>query len=317
MQSSGFLRGPAHARRMRSLPSELQTLSQTQSGLLTAIQLRKHGFRRRDIDVRIARGDWQRVSATVVAVHNQPLDRAAQLWAAALHFERCGLGGQSALELLGLPVPVDQRIHVIGPRAGWYSPMPLVVPHTSTACEFSTGEPLHVDADLAVLQALRWAFSSAQSVHFSTWALQRGIVTIESLQARASQLKRSPGSGRMRERLAIVEPGVHSYNEFVFAQECRRRGLPEPIRQRRRTDGFGRDRYLDAEFEVNGHRVCVEIDGRQHLGTVQRMDDDLRANEIMIQGVPVLKVTSVALRLNSEPFFQQLQRLLSRWRRAA
>ena len=302
---------------MRSLPEELQVLSRHQSGLLTSAQLAAHGFQRREVDLRVNRGDWQRVSNTVVAVHAQPLDRRAELWAAALHFERCGLAGQSALELLGLPVPIDRRIHVIGPRAGWYSPMPLVIPHTSTACEFEEGQPQHVNADLAVLQALRWAVSRAQSVHFSTWAMQRGIVTIESLQALAHELKRSPGSARMRERLAIVEPGLHSYNEFVFARECRRRGLPEPRRQRRRTDGFGRDRYLDAEFEINGSKVCVEIDGRHHLEAVQHMADDLRANEIVIQGVRVLRVSSVTLNLNPEPFYEQLERLLESLARAA
>lgn len=288
-----------------------------QSGLLTHRQLAREGFRRRDVDIRISRGDWQRVSENVIAVHALPLDRKAELWAASLHFERCGLGGQSALEMLGLPAPVDRRIHVIGPRAGWYAPLPLVTPHTSTQCVFPFGDPLQVDVNLAVLQALRWAASDKQAVHFSTWALQRGLVTIESLLSRAASLKKSPGSARMLRRLRMLEPGVHSYNEFVFAQECRRRGVPEPTRQRRRKDAYGQDRYLDAEFVVNGHAVGVEIDGLQHLQTSQRMDDDLRANEIVLQGVPILRVSSLALHLNPEPFYEQLERALFDAHRAA
>lgn len=295
---------------MRALPEGLIELSRRQAGLLSSPQLASAGFRRRAIDLRVDRGDWRRVSATVIAVHTQPITREAELWSAALHFERCGLAGPSVLELHGLPVPHDRRIHMIGPRAGWYAPLPLVVPHTATDAVLAQAAPLRVELDLAVLQCLRWAITPRQAIYFATWAMQRGLVQLESLQACASGLKKSPGTARMRERLALLTPGVHSVNEFDFQQECRRRGLPEPVRQRRRVDSMGRDRYLDAEFTVRGRRVAVEIDGLHHLETQVRVDDEWRANEMVLQGVPVLRIPAIALRLNPDPFFEQLERAL-------
>jgi hypothetical protein len=301
---------------MRCLGTELQQLSTQQAGLLSSSQLAADGFRRRDVDLRVARGDWRRVSDRVIAVHAQDLDRRSQLWAASLHFDCCGLAGPSVLEVLGMPEPHDHRIHVIGPRAGRLPPMANCVVHTSTAHTFATRSPDCVATDMAVLQSLRWAISVRQAVFHATWAIQRGFVTLEALQLASRETRRSPGSARMRQRLALIDPGVHSVSEFDFARECRSRHLPEPVRQRERTDSRGRSRYTDAEFVVNGRTLVVEIDGLGHLETAVYVDDQWRANELMLQGAPVLRIPALALRTDPEPFFQQLRRALSTLRAA-
>ena len=99
-------------------------------------------------------------------------------------------------------------------------------------------------------------------------------------------------------------------SEFDFAKECRLRGFPTPIRQRQRTDSEGRARFTDVEFLVNGRTLVVEIDGRGHLATEVLIDDQWRANELLMQGAPVLRIPAVALRIDPDRFFDQLARAL-------
>ncbi len=273
-------------------------------------QLADEGIRARYVNAQIQHGTWQRLSSTVLALHAQPITRVARLWAASLHYERCGLAGPSVLELLNLPEPHGSEIHVIGPRAGRPSPMSLCVQHTSVACRLEATEPLRVTEDLAVIQALAWAKSDRQAIFFATWAIQRGIVTLEQLQAVRDPLLRAREGKRARARLALIQPGIHSVNEFDFAHECAKRGLPEPVRQRQRLDSAGRKRFTDVEFHTRAGRLIVEIDGIGHLDTTVRVDDQFRANELTLQGDPVLRIPAIALRSDPEPFFQQIRRAL-------
>jgi very-short-patch-repair endonuclease len=302
---------------MRRLPEALIDIRQTQSGLLTHAQLMRFGFRRREIDCRIACGDWQRVTERVISTSPPPVDRMTKLWAASLHFEGCGLAGASALEILGMPTPHDGRIHVIGPPTGRQPPMSNVIVHTNVGFALGPGLPARVSIDLAVVQALRWATSDRQAVFHATWAIQKRFIGLEQLEALGRDMPKSPGSAVMRHRLRLLDPGIHSMPEFDFARQCRLRGLPEPQRQRQRLDSRGRHRYTDAEFVIAGQRLVVEIDGYAHLETEVHLDDQWRANEIVLQGAPVLRLPALALRLDPDAFFTQLRRALDQLRRAA
>ena len=108
--------------------------------------------------------------------------------------------------------------------------------------------------------------------------------------------------------LEIVEPGVHSMHELDFARECRKRGLPRPIRQVPHTDSQGHNRYTDVEFHIGGKVIVVEIDGLGHLDNEVREDDEWRENELSLQGATVLRVSGYVLRQNPGPFFDQLTR---------
>ncbi len=302
---------------MRQLTETLIEIRGNQSGLLTHAQLTSSGFRRREIDGRIATGEWQRVTERVVSTNGLPLDRMTLLWAASLHFEGCGLAGSSVLEFLGMPTPHDERIHVIGPPSGRQPPMPHVVVHTNVGFALSNAMPARVNTDSAVLQALRWATSDRQAVFHATWAIQRRLLRLEQLETMCRELPKSPGSALMRRRLRLLDPGVHSIPEFDFARQCRLRGLPEPARQRQRIDGRGRHRYTDVEFSIAGQRLVVEIDGYAHLETAVHLDDQWRANEIALQGATVLRLPALALRLDQDAFFTQLRRGIDQLRRAA
>ena len=302
---------------MRRLTEDLLEIRSTQSGLLTHAQLTNAGFRRREIDSRIAGGDWRRVTERVVSTNGLPIERMTMIWAAALHFEGCGLAGSSVLEFLGMPAPHDGRIHLIGPPTGRQPPMPQVIVHTNVGFELGQALPPRVNADLAVAQALRWATSDRQAVFHATWAIQRRLLRLDQLEALGRELPKSPGSALMRRRIQLLDPGIHSIPEYDFANQCRVRGLPEPERQQQRLDSRGRRRYTDVEFIVAGQRLVVEIDGYAHLETSVHLDDQWRANEIALQGAPVLRLPALALRLDPDAFFSQLRRALDQMHRAA
>lgn len=296
---------------MKHLPPELIELSARQHGLLTIDQLAQAGFRSREIALRVQRRDWARISSRVIALHAFSLDRVGRLWAAALHFDGCVLGGPSALELRGLPAPHDGRIHLIGPRGGRPAPFAGCVIHTELEPTVDAARGPSVSAALAVAQCLRWAVTDLQGVFHATWALQRRLITLEQLQAAVKAMPRSPGTANARRRLAFIVPGEHAVSEHQFSTECRRHGLPEPVRQTHRKDSRGRSRFTDVEFRLGDRVIVVEIDGLAHLNADVMLDDAFRSNDLVLANARVLRLPALALRVNSDAFFSQIRRALS------
>lgn len=281
-------------------------------------QLLDHGVDPRIADRRRRAGLWHRISANVYATQPHPIDRRATLIAASLHYPHLALTGTAALELAGLPAPQSQRIDLIGPRGGRQEPFPHCVVHTSRdGVTFGQRQPDAVSSTLATVHAIAWAHTRRQAVFYATWSMQRGLATVEGLR---TEIAVKPNSSIFKAAagvIALLDEGVHSIHEFNFLTECRRRGLPEPIRQRQRTDSRGRTRYTDFEFGVRGAVIVVEIDGLGHLETEVHLDDQWRANELTLQGAQVLRIPALALRLDADPFFEQLQRALLALRQRA
>lgn len=273
-------------------------------------QLAAAGFRRRDVELRIARGEWRRVTDAVIALQAAAPDRTTMLWAASLHFHRAALAGSSAMEILGLPAPVDGRVHILSPRQGLQPPFPGCVVHYRRDFAAAAHGPDRVAVADAVAQSLRWALTDRQGVFHAVWALQRSLLTVEELKSAVMAQSPSPGTAAMKRRLELIVPGAHSMAEVDFARECVRRGLPTPVRQQQRRDARGRLRYTDCEFRVHGRTIVVEIDGLGHLETAVHLDDQWRANELMMQGAPVFRVPALALRLAPDTVFEQLGRAL-------
>ncbi len=295
---------------MRSLDPTLLRLANTQAGVLTTTSLAAAGFRRRDIDLRVRRGEWQWLTPNVVLIQATPPPRVARLTAAGLHYGHCILGGSSALEMCGLPEPLDGRIHLVGPHAGRLAPLSGAVLHSAKDLPAPTRDETRVDPVRAVVQALTWGSSRRSSIFQALWAIQRGLVSFEAVQSAVREVKRSPGSAELRKRFAAIEPGVHSMPEYEFAALCRKRGLPSPQRQRQRRDASGRTRYTDVEWTVGGRSLVVEIDGRGHLDAAVQLDDQRRANDLALQGAVVIRVPGLALRIDPEPYLLQVERAL-------
>jgi phage-related tail fiber protein len=112
--------------------------------------------------------------------------------------------------------------------------------------------------------------------------------------------------------VADIQQGAHALTEIDFARLCRRNGLPEPIRQAIRHEGFGRRRYLDVEWRLaDGRIVAVEVDGALHLSARQWVDDQVRQNEVVLGGTIVLRFPSVLVREEPGLVIAQLRRALA------
>lgn len=263
------------------------------------------------VALRIERGFWLRVSSNVVFTSSRALTRIEALKAASLHYEKLALTGAAALEVSGLPSEPNSMIDLIGPRGGRVPPFPLCRIHTSRhEIPIADTLPRRTHPTFSVVAAVAWARSTRQAIFFTTWAIQNKLASLEEVRAEIASRPNSNIHSRARARLKYLVGGVESVPEHDFAKECRRRGLPEPKRQVHRRDSQGRDRFVDAEFVGRRGPVVVEVDGLGHLDAEVRMADAIRANELALQGCLVLRVTSLSLRLDPDPFFVQLRAAL-------
>lgn len=166
----------------------------------------------------LAAGLWVRVVGDVVAPSSAlPLPAAALAWAAWLA-SRGGVPSHlTAAAVIGLPLPQTNLLHVLvdpGRRV-------LVAGLVGHRCGLPAGQlgrpgpwglPLP-DAERVVLDSLRLlSVGDGRTLAFA--AVQRRLVTVESLGARTALLAGSPGLRTVRARLAELGTGAHSVGEW-------------------------------------------------------------------------------------------------------
>ncbi len=297
---------------MQVLPEGLRRIAQAQSGALRCSQLDAHGLRSRDVSRRIDAGVWQRATSRVVVTHVGSIERRTWLWIASLHLERVGLTGAAALELEGMPPARNGRIDLLAPRGSRALPFAGCVITTVPDPVFTTDPgPMRTPIPLSIAYAMARATSPRQAVFYVVWPIQRRLATLDDVRAAIASQPQSPAMVAARRMLDLVDPGVHSMHEYDFARECRRRGLPAPVRQTPRRDGRGGRRYTDAEFHVHGKVVVIELDGSGHLDADVWLDDQWRANEFTMQGNTVLRIPGLALSVDPDRYFEQIRRALA------
>jgi very-short-patch-repair endonuclease len=138
-------------------------------------------------------------------------------------------------------------------------------------------------------------------------AVQQGIVSVERLVVELVRIRRDKRRELLTDLLLDLAGGVRSIGELELAEECRARGLPEPSRQALRRSRAGRH-YLDALWEAYG--VAVEVDGIHHVAAPSVVADALRQNDLSLQGMTVLRLPLLGLRLAPAEFFAQVERAL-------
>lgn len=297
---------------MKTLPPVAINLANQQSGLLTLTQLREANFQSREVHRRIDKGLWKHLTRTVIQLSPTPTTRKQIICAAGLTYPNFIVTGRSAMEYLGIQNKFPGPIDLVG------SPSSVRLPPLTDwqVHRFNQPIPTHPHFNFlahptyAVLHAIGFATSTRQLVTLVSLATAASLVTLADLQTVGSQLPTTPVNTRIRRRLELLIPGANSLAEWDFAQECTRRGLPIPRRQSHRKDSAGRDIFLDAEFEINGKLLAVEIDGQQHFEASHRLSDQFRDNSLQIQDIKVLRVSTIQLRLDPDPFFAQLAEAL-------
>jgi very-short-patch-repair endonuclease len=170
-----------------------------------------------------------------------------------------------------------------------------------------------VNNTLAVVQAGGWARTPREAMFLVLSSLQQELTKPQALRKELQERRQAPRRALLMELVDEYSSGVSSLNEREFARICRKHGLPEPIRQSRRKDSKGRDRYIDAEFQAHdGRIIMVEIDGMQHLDPENWTEDIERQNSLMVRtGGLVLRVSTFMLRHNPESFVSDMQEAIS------
>jgi very-short-patch-repair endonuclease len=125
-------------------------------------------------------------------------------------------------------------------------------------------------------------------------ALGRGLLSISRIRWRLGELGRGrPGVGVMR---ALVDardsrlPTSESVLETKLLRVLRRARLPEPLPQHKICDGSRVVARVDLAYP--DHRLAIEADGfRWHSGRMRWQRDRARANDLMLLGWRVIRVT--------------------------
>jgi very-short-patch-repair endonuclease len=282
-------------------------------GVVSRRILRELGVDHRTVAREVAANRWRMLGQQTVATHLGTMPVEADRWRAIWEVGPGGpaLDGVTALQAVGLSGFHEDRLHV-SVAHGW-RPQKVTgvrlhhVGRVEREITTVRGLPC-VRPEVAAIRAAHWARTDRQAALLLCLAIQQRLTTGPRLLAAAPTVR-----GRRRRKLVgllvrDIADGAQSLGELDFAAMCREKGLPEPARQILRRGQRGRI-YLDAGWPDLG--VVVEIDGSQHRLALAVMDDNLRANEVVIGGETVLRIDLVGLRLEGDLFLDQVARALS------
>lgn len=162
-------------------------------------------------------------------------------------------------------------------------------------------------AAVATVQAALWARSARQAAFVLMFPVQQRLVTADAVALELERVRRHAFRAVLRGVMADIRDGVRSMNELDFARMCRDRGLPEPSRQTPRQSAEGR-RFLDVEWVRFG--VRLEVQGAGHAQLLNVLSDDVRLMDLAREDGAAVSVSVLSLRVDPEPLFRSLARLL-------
>lgn len=279
-------------------------------GVMSRTQLRAHGWDFRAVGRQVDADRWALHGSQTVALHTAALTEPARRWRALWEVGEgiSALDGVTALQVAGLKGYDDHRVHVSVKHTARVDPPEGVQLHKvirRVPNELMGAGPARTRPAVAAVRAAHWAASDRQAALLLAMPVQQRLVTGEHLLAAVRCIR-----GRNRRKLIStvaldIADGAQSLGELDFAELCRRRGLPAPVRQAVRTGARGRV-YLDVSWEDVG--LAVEIDGSQHTWGLALTDDHFRQNDLVIAGDSVLRMTLMGLRLEPDRFMEQVSR---------
>lgn len=293
----------------------LADLAAAQAGVVTRNHLRQWGWSDGQVCAAVAARRWRAYGRYVVVLDNAPLTDLQRMWVAALlPGKPCALAGASAATLSGLRGFEPDRVHLLVRHATHVRAPAWIKLHESR--RFSAADIGRVGGlpstrtSRAIVDAATWSTHPRRACAFLCAGVQQRLTTATSL----SDELRSAGAIRhaaiMRAILGDIAGGGHTLAEIELAPIARRAGLPAPRRQALRREPSGRVRYIDAEFDLpDGIVLAVEIDGAVHLQPEVWNEDMSRGNEIVIGGRPLLRFSSLDIRLGNPRVVDQLTRM--------
>ncbi len=282
-------------------------------------ELRARGVTRADIRTEVAAGRWRTEGRHTVVIGTGAMSEEARRWHAVWEAGPGAiLDGVSALQAAGLKGFTHTTIDVSMPRANRRHQVSGVRVRRRQVLGAAAGAGLpRARPELAAVRAAEWAATDRTAVLILCLVVQQRLVPSERLLASWRAVRQSRRRALLDQVVDDICDGAHSLGELDFAAMCRTVGLPPPSRQVVRTGPGGRI-YLDVAWEDIG--LVVEIDGGQHALALSPVDDALRQNEVTLSADMVLRIPVLGLRLEPDPFLDQVVRgwlTLVRSRRSA
>ena len=290
-----------------NIPEAVIAYAERQASIVSRRQLYGAGMTRWAVRHHIRIGRWQRVGDQSVCLHTGPLSAQSHHWAAVFQGgPRACLDGATALIASGLERFDDVAVRVSVPRGArirrttmydirqtrrWNADdiVDLGVPRTQPA--------------VAAVRAALWARTDREATYVLTATVQQGLASPAELGERAVQIRRDRRRRLVHAVINELLDGARALGEIDVARECRRRGLPEPVRQVLRRDGQRRY-YFDLYWP--DYHLVVEVDGIHHAWAENVVGDALRQNALMLDGDTVLRLPLLGLRLRPDEFFDQI-----------
>ncbi len=289
--------------------ASLGRLAVDQGGVVSRRQAYRLGITRWEVVAHVRAERWQLIGDQSIVLHSGTVSSSGLMWAAVFQGgPRAHLDGASALIASGLTRFGAPKIRVTVPRGAKVRRTPLFDIRQTRRWDpetvLGTGIPRTTPAVAAVRAAL-WARSNKQAALVLTMAVQQRLTTPEDLSVAALAIRKDRRRRLVHEVVIDLLGGARSLGELDFARECRRRGIPEPSRQVLRQDG--RKRYfLDVIWDAWG--LVVEIDGIQHAWVPNIVGDALRQNAVSLQGLKMLRLPLLGMRIARDEFFEQIER---------
>jgi 2-isopropylmalate synthase len=281
-------------------------------GVTTRAELAGLGIGPDHITAQTRAGRWQ-LSGIAVILHNAGLTRAELRRVALINCgPRAVLTSFTAIEQWGLRGWQRNEIHVLAPAGTSRPGLPGLVLHRIgdwTRADIVPARRLHRLAPALVIAASGFA-NPRPGCGLLAAAVQQRLLRPDKLRQALDAAPRTRHRVALRSAVADIAQGAEALSEIDFGRLCRRFELPPPTRQAIRTEPNGRRRYLDAQWRLpDGRVVAAEVDGALHLTPQRWYDDQLRQNELVIQGTIVLRFPSVIVRHEPELVAAQLRRM--------
>jgi hypothetical protein len=296
----------------RSLPASLEFAADT---VASKSELLRDGWSAAAVQAQLDARRWRRLGRAVVR-HNAALHLDERRRVALINCgRRSVLASFTAAEVHGLTGWERERIHVLvpaGARVVRTAGIELRVHYTAAWTSAITHGSHVAQSPAAALVLAAATFAKPRpACGILAAGVQQRLVTAGLLEAALAGSPRVRHHALLLRAVQDIEQGAHALSEIDLVRVCRRFGLPRPHHQAVRVEPGGRRRYLDAEWiRRDGTKIAVEVDGALHLSPRRWWDDQVRQNEVVISGTPLLRFPSVSLRTEPEIVASQLRRAL-------
>ncbi|HZZ96506.1 MAG TPA: hypothetical protein VFE19_05815 [Jatrophihabitantaceae bacterium] len=276
-------------------------------------ELREVGVSKAVIAAHVRARRWQVYGLAIILHNGRPTKEQRERASLISCGPRSQLTSFTSAQRWGLQGWERDEIHVVGPAGTARPRIRGLMLHRITdwqGAEIVESRRLHRIAPSLILAAGSMPTRRGACAILASGVQQR-LVTADALQAALDRQPKIRNFRPMRLALYDIAGGSHALSEIDFYRLCRRNRLQAPRRQGVRTDPNGLRRYLDVEWELpDGRILVVEVDGAIHVEPLEWYNDQLRQNEVVIGGSPVLRYPSVIVRSEEAIVVDQLRRAL-------